>query len=148
MSLCLTHAPTHPTRRVLPEEYITTRLHSLRVRGVREDGTVASYRQDSDGGAFVINMEELEDYRKFDLLSLTLHEGNPGHHLTGYANPHRSEQPHFLRTGGQCCHTLEKLRNQEKTDEFKAPLGKIAAQCLFHSCFGRKSVADYFKMLG
>ncbi len=47
-------------------------------------------------GAFYINLDNLDALKRFEAVSLTLHEGNPGHHMQFSFNKH-SPIPDFLR---------------------------------------------------
>ena len=47
-------------------------------------------------GAFYVNINNLKNFRKFELNSLTLHEGNPGHNLQFAFNKY-SPVPKFLK---------------------------------------------------
>jgi uncharacterized protein (DUF885 family) len=47
-------------------------------------------------GAFFLNTANIKGLKKFETMSLTLHEGNPGHHTQFSFNKH-SPIPEFLR---------------------------------------------------
>ncbi len=74
---------------------------NLNVEPVPPAGSgLAYYRGASfDGrrkGAFFINLEKLDALKKFETVSLTLHEGNPGHHLQNSFN-NISPMPEFIQ---------------------------------------------------
>ena len=72
--------------KVIPEEYLTDKLYKLDVKPTPPgSGGFAYYTKASpDGkrdGAYFINLENVNNFKKFELVALTLHEANPGHHF-------------------------------------------------------------------
>ncbi|XP_076033286.1 uncharacterized protein LOC143020652 isoform X2 [Oratosquilla oratoria] len=58
---------------------------TMRIEGCRLQGSAAFYQPASlDGtriGHFYVNTQRMDVHTKYNLMSLTLHEGSPGHHL-------------------------------------------------------------------
>ena len=77
----------NPTlNKVIPEEFLTEKLYKLNVEATPPgSGGFAYYTKASkDGkrnGTYYVNLENVENFKKFELMALTLHEANPGHHF-------------------------------------------------------------------
>ena len=79
-----------------------TEVHHLDVKPFPPgQGGLAYYNGPSiDGkrkGAFYVNLYNVEALKKFELMSLTLHEGNPGHHLQITQVANNNYIPFFLK---------------------------------------------------
>ena len=90
---------------VLPEKYVTKRKLQVEVkRNPSSGGIFASYssrpffgnNMDANG-TFFLNLDKLDNFRKFELMALTLHETNPGHHLHLTSFMESSGFPNFLK---------------------------------------------------
>ncbi len=71
---------------IIPEEFLTDKLFALEVKPTPPgDSSIARYEGgNEDGtrnGTYRINAGNLGAFKKFELMSLSLHEGNPGHHF-------------------------------------------------------------------
>ena len=89
---------------VLPEKYVTKRKLQVEVKRNPSGGVFASYSSrpffgnNADAnGTFFLNLDKLGNFRKFELMALTLHETNPGHHLHLTAFMESSGFPNFLK---------------------------------------------------
>ncbi|XP_076359505.1 uncharacterized protein LOC143251970 [Tachypleus tridentatus] len=64
-------------------------------------GTLAYYRDPSEDGTipgrFFVNAESLNTMPKYDMMTLSLHEGEPGHHLQSAYNLEQKAVPSFRR---------------------------------------------------
>ncbi len=90
---------------VVPEEFLTEQLYSLDVAAVPPNvGGIAYYskgnRDGSRNGTYFINARNLEAFKKFEMVPLSLHEGNPGHHFDLTVFRHAFDFPGFLHTAG------------------------------------------------
>ena len=47
-------------------------------------------------GVFYVNLNPLESQKKFEAVTLTLHEGNPGHHFQFVFNKQQKDLPRFM----------------------------------------------------
>ena len=88
---------------VLPDKYINEEKLHVDVKHT-ESVSMGSYEPkpffgtNSKGNAtFFINLSKLGNFKKFELLSLTLHETNPGHHLHLSVFMESSGFPDFLK---------------------------------------------------
>ena len=83
---------------VLPKSLISNATTMVNI--VPYTNGLASYNSGSmDGsrpGSFNLNLEGFADFRKFELLSLTLHEANPGHNFNA-AFMSGTDVPNFLK---------------------------------------------------
>jgi uncharacterized protein (DUF885 family) len=76
-------------KNVLPDKYVTDENLHVDVKPVPPGGGAFAYYKakpplsnTSDTNAtYYINLEKLENFKRFELMSLSLHEANPGHHL-------------------------------------------------------------------
>ncbi len=71
---------------IIPEEFLTDKLFALEVEpSPPGSGGIARYDAgNEDGtrnGTYRINTRNLGAFKKFEMVSLSLHEGNPGHHF-------------------------------------------------------------------
>ena len=88
------------------EPVLTQDTYNLQVFAVPPGGRggIAFYMSPSvDGrrtGAFFVNANNLTNVRRFEVHTLTLHEGNPGHHLQLNYLTQRSPLPNFLKYPG------------------------------------------------
>ena len=89
---------------VLPEKYVTKRKLQVEVKRNPSGGVFASYsarpffgNNVDSNGTFFLNLDNLDNFRKFELMALTLHETNPGHHLHLTAFMESSGLPNFLK---------------------------------------------------
>ena len=88
---------------VLPDKYITEEKLHVEVKHT-DSVSMGSYEpkpffgtNSNVSGTFFINLSKLENFKKFELLSLTLHETNPGHHLHLSVFMESSNFPDFLK---------------------------------------------------
>ena len=89
---------------VLPEKYVSERKLRAEVKRNPSGGLFASYSASpffgnnvNASGTFWLNLDKLDNFRKFELMALTLHETNPGHHLHLTAFMESSGFPNFLK---------------------------------------------------
>ncbi len=92
--------------KVLPEKYITDDLLNIEVEAVPQGGAGIAYYlgkpafgdniDDETVGTYYINLNQLDNFKKFELLALTLHEASPGHHLH-FTLAGDADTPSFLR---------------------------------------------------
>ena len=47
-------------------------------------------------GVFYVNLNPLESQKKFEAVTLTLHEGNPGHNFQFVFNKQQKDLPRFM----------------------------------------------------
>ena len=95
--------PKMPT--LVPEEFLTERLYSLEVKKTAPgSGGIAYYYQGNEdntrNGTYYINTRNLEAFKRFELIPLSLHEGNPGHHFDLTVVRFARDFPGFLHSGG------------------------------------------------
>ena len=72
--------------KVVPEEFLTDKLYMLDVKATPPGaGGFAYYiggtKDGKRNGTYYINLENVSNFKKFELPALTLHESNPGHHF-------------------------------------------------------------------
>ena len=89
---------------VLPEKYVTKRKLQVDVKRNPLGGIFALYSarpffgNNADAnGTFFLNLDKIDNFRKFELMTLTLHETNPGHHLHLTSFMESSGFPNFLK---------------------------------------------------
>ncbi len=91
--------------RVLPEKYVTEEKLKLAVEPVPPGvGLIAYYDAKPFFGdttnataTYYLNLEKLDNFKKFELMALTLHEAVPGHHLHLTSFLETSDFPNFLK---------------------------------------------------
>lgn len=77
----------NPTmNKVIPEEFLSDKLYKVNVKPTPPgSGGLAFYigasKDGKRNGTYYINLENLQNFKKFELMGLTLHEANPGHHF-------------------------------------------------------------------
>ena len=88
MTKTTNHAPT------------TDAVSSLLVEAAPSEGTGAYYEGGSqDGsrpGVFYVNLNPLESQKKYEAVTLSLHEGNPGHNYQFVFNKAQKDLPRFM----------------------------------------------------
>merc|ERR1712186_187933 len=84
----------------LPADTLTDAVSSLLVSAAPSGGPEAYYESGSqDGsrpGVFYVNLTPLESQKKFEAVTLTLHEGNPGHNFQFVFNKQQKDLPRFM----------------------------------------------------
>merc|ERR1712038_392874 len=84
----------------LPADTLTDAVSSLMVAAAPSGGPEAYYESGSqDGsrpGVFYVNLNPLESQKKFEAVTLTLHEGNPGHNFQFVFNKQQKDLPKFM----------------------------------------------------
>jgi len=84
----------------LPADTLTDAVSSLMVAAAPSGGPEAYYESGSqDGsrpGVFYVNLNPLESQKKFEAVTLTLHEGNPGHNFQFVFNKQQKDLPRFM----------------------------------------------------
>jgi len=88
--------------KVFDQEVLSESVRKFNVEPVpKGGGGLAYYRSASlDGkrkGTFFINLQTPKALKRFELMSLTLHEGNPGHHLQLTTTSMTKDLPLFLK---------------------------------------------------
>ena len=75
-------------------------VSSLMVAAAPSGGPEAYYENGSqDGsrpGVFYVNLNPLESQKKYEAVTLTLHEGNPGHNYQFVFNKQQKDLPRFM----------------------------------------------------
>merc|ERR550532_3911000 len=76
---------------ILPADTLTDAVSSLMVAAAPSGGPEAYYENGSQDGArpgvFYVNLNPLESQKKYEAVTLSLHEGNPGHNYQFVLNP-------------------------------------------------------------
>lgn len=85
---------------ILPADTLTDAVSSLMVAAAPSGGPEAYYENGSqDGsrpGVFYVNLNPLESQKKYEAVTLTLHEGNPGHNYQFVFNKQQKDLPRFM----------------------------------------------------
>jgi uncharacterized protein (DUF885 family) len=85
---------------ILPADTLTDAVSSLMVAAAPSGGPEAYYENGSqDGsrpGVFYVNLNPLESQKKYEAVTLSLHEGNPGHNYQFVFNKQQSDLPRFM----------------------------------------------------
>ena len=90
--------------KVFSEEILQNYVYELEAKPVPPGGGgLAYYLQGSldkkRKGAFYVNVNDVSQLKRFETMSLTLHEGNPGHHLQVSTAANDEGLPIFLKQG-------------------------------------------------
>merc|ERR1712088_482318 len=84
----------------LPADTLTDAVSSLMVSAAPSGGPQAYYESGSqDGsrpGVFYVNLNPLESQKKYEAVTLSLHEGNPGHNYQMVFNKQQKDLPRFM----------------------------------------------------
>merc|ERR1712088_434153 len=84
----------------LPADTLTDAVSSLLVSAAPSGGPQAYYESGSqDGsrpGVFYVNLNPLESQKKYEAVTLSLHEGNPGHNYQMVFNKQQKDLPRFM----------------------------------------------------
>ncbi len=86
---------------VIPKEFLTDSLYKVDVKATSPgSGAFAYYfpasRDRTRNATYYINLDKVENFRKFELPSLTMHEANPGHHFELTVFRHAFKYPEFM----------------------------------------------------
>jgi len=85
---------------ILPADTLTDAVSSLMVAAAPSGGPEAYYENGSqDGsrpGVFYVNLNPLESQKKYEAVTLSLHEGNPGHNYQFVFNKQQNDLPRFM----------------------------------------------------
>jgi uncharacterized protein (DUF885 family) len=85
---------------ILPVDTLTDAVSSLMVAAAPSGGPEAYYENGSqDGsrpGVFYVNLNPLESQKKYEAVTLSLHEGNPGHNYQFVFNKQQNDLPRFM----------------------------------------------------
>ena len=78
----------------------TDAVSSLMVAAAPSGGPEAYYENGSQDGArpgvFYVNLNPLESQKKYEAVTLSLHEGNPGHNYQFVFNKQQNDLPRFM----------------------------------------------------
>merc|ERR1711971_46344 len=85
---------------ILPADTLTDAVSSLMVAAAPSGGPEAYYENGSQDGArpgvFYVNLNPLESQKKYEAVTLSLHEGNPGHNYQFVFNKQQKDLPRFM----------------------------------------------------
>jgi len=85
---------------ILPADTLTDAVSSIMVAAAPSEGAGAYYEGGSqDGsrpGVFYVNLNPLESQKKYEAVTLSLHEGNPGHNYQFVFNKQQKDLPRFM----------------------------------------------------
>merc|ERR1711971_691895 len=85
---------------ILPADTLTDAVSSLMVAAAPSGGPEAYFENGSqDGsrpGVFYVNLNPLQSQKKYEAVTLTLHEGNPGHNYQFVFNKQQKDLPRFM----------------------------------------------------
>ena len=90
--------------KVVPEKFLNDNLYALDIKEALGGASIAYYNTGpKDGSAnstYYVGANNLDTFKKFELMSLTLHETNPGHHFDLTVVTRALNMPEFITAYG------------------------------------------------